>query len=145
MLQSRNIKHHTPNTKHQNVNPFIKLLSPICWVLNRPWSSLSLPSPPAWLLLPHQHVFWQPSSMASSDTLLIDADIHLSTEDNPADVALLCGAHSSDVQAQIKKLCGNDVEAALSAYRDTCKAAGKTISTSNFVNAFSGKWIANMI
>ncbi|MCJ1430450.1 hypothetical protein MMC29_008368 [Sticta canariensis] len=52
----------------------------------------------------------------------------VNTEDNPADVALLCGAHSSNVQDQIKKLCGNDVQAALDAYKDTCKSAGKTIT-----------------
>lgn len=79
---------------------------------------------------------WHPPNSS-----VIDADIHLSTEDNPADVALLCGAHSSNVQAQIKKLCGDNVEAALSAYRDTCKAAGKTICPSNFVNTLPGECV----
>lgn len=55
------------------------------------------------------------------------ANIQNSTQSNPADVALLCGADSSDVQAQIKKLCGDDAEAALTSYRDTCEAAGKPI------------------
>lgn len=71
--------------------------------------------------------------------------MHLSTEENPADVALLCGAHSSDVQAQIKKLCGSDSEAALNAYKDTCKAAGKSISTLSLVHALSCEEPANII
>lgn len=56
--------------------------------------------------------------------------IQNSTQSNPADVARLCGADSSEVQSQIKKLCGNNFEAALNSYRDTCEAAGKSICES---------------
>lgn len=55
------------------------------------------------------------------------SDACSSSESNPADVLTLCGKDSSKVQDQIKKLCGDNVEAALYAYNTTCQEHGKLI------------------
>lgn len=57
------------------------------------------------------------------------SDNDCSTQSNPADLPTLCGKDSSKVQEQIRSLCGDKTEAALDAYRNTCKAIGKTIRT----------------
>ena len=54
-----------------------------------------------------------------------------STESNPANLPLLCGADSSKVQTQIKKLCGANTNAALTSYKETCGSVGKTVCMSN--------------
>ncbi|KAL8711621.1 MAG: hypothetical protein Q9220_004031 [cf. Caloplaca sp. 1 TL-2023] len=55
----------------------------------------------------------------------------INTESTPADTSLLCGADSAKVIAQIHTLCKSSAatDAAMSQYRDTCKSAGKTISS----------------
>ena len=50
-----------------------------------------------------------------------------STQQSPADLPTLCGSDSSKVQAAIKKVCGDNTQAALDAFANTCKGAGKTV------------------
>jgi hypothetical protein len=52
-----------------------------------------------------------------------------STQSSPADLPTLCGKDSSEVQEQIRDLCGDDTDAALDSYRSTCTAIGKSIRT----------------
>ncbi|KAL8691136.1 MAG: hypothetical protein Q9218_003569 [Villophora microphyllina] len=64
-----------------------------------------------------------------------------STDKTPWDIALLCGAHSSAIQGQIKQQCnGNEAtDAAMQAYKEICGSAGKSVSTSSGSDSSSTK------
>ncbi|KAI9827028.1 MAG: hypothetical protein M1826_006507 [Phylliscum demangeonii] len=51
----------------------------------------------------------------------------VNTQPNPADLVSLCGAHASQVLAQIQQLCGGNVNAAVAAFQNVCQGAGQTV------------------
>ncbi|KAL8744920.1 MAG: hypothetical protein Q9190_002901 [Brigantiaea leucoxantha] len=53
----------------------------------------------------------------------------VNTESNPADLPTICGPHSSKVKAELKKLCNENVDAAMEAFNDVCKSVGKPQSS----------------
>jgi len=79
----------------------------------------------------HQPVSWPPSSKEYDwcDRAKEQTDHGYSTEANPSDLATVCGVDASKVEAQITKLCGNNADAAMTAFTSVCKAAGKTVRT----------------
>lgn len=85
-------------------------------------AQLTIAAPPACLLAAVKY--------AGPLSCYVDgSNCFLSTQPKPADLDALCGKDSSEVQDQIRNLCDNYVEAALDAYRSTCKAVGKDICT----------------
>jgi hypothetical protein len=50
----------------------------------------------------------------------------INTQPNPADLGHICGQGSTEVLAEIKKVCNSDTPAALSAFTEVCKGAGYT-------------------
>jgi len=66
------------------------------------------------------------SAVASPPACLLAA---INTQENPADTKTICGK-ASDVQKTIQSVCpSGDQSAALSAFAETCKAAGITVPT----------------
>jgi len=51
----------------------------------------------------------------------------VNTQDEPSDMAAICGSDAQDVQQAIASLCGNNASVAQSAFISTCSAAGSSV------------------
>jgi len=52
----------------------------------------------------------------------------VNTQDEPSDLAALCGSDAEDVQEAIASLCSDNASAAQSAFISTCSAAGSSVA-----------------
>lgn len=51
----------------------------------------------------------------------------VNTQDEPSDLAVICGKEAEDVQEAIASLCTANASAAQSAFISTCSAAGSSV------------------
>jgi len=62
--------------------------------------------------------------LAIPPACLLDA---VNTQDEPSDLAAICGNESKDVQQAIASLCGDNQSVAQSAFIATCSGAGSSV------------------